>query len=101
MTDSQEAELGSREAGSAGADGAGSALATRTLSTGSEWNFELIGTYDRAIREIAVGEFGLDCYPNQIEVIASEQMLDAHVQIAPKYPGAASAALDHEEPATK
>ena len=47
------------------------------ISTGGEWTFELIDEYDRAIREIAVGEFGLDCYPNQIEVIASEQMLVA------------------------
>ena len=28
--------------------------------------------------EIAVGEFGLEVYPNQIEVITSEQMLDAY-----------------------
>ena len=51
------------------------------LSTGGEWSFELIDTYDRAIREIAVGEFGLDCYPNQIEIIASEQMLDAYASL--------------------
>ncbi len=44
---------------------------TRPLSTGAEWTFELLATYDRAIREIAVGEFGLDSYPNQIEVITS------------------------------
>ena len=47
------------------------------ISHGAEWTFELIERYDEAIREIAVGEFGLDCYANQIEVIASEQMLDA------------------------
>ncbi len=48
------------------------------ISRGAEWNFELLERYDEAIREIAVGEFGLDCYPNQIEVIAAEQMLDAY-----------------------
>jgi spore cortex formation protein SpoVR/YcgB (stage V sporulation) len=48
------------------------------ISTGPEWTFELLARYDDAIREIAVGEFGLDCYPNQIEVIASEHMLDAY-----------------------
>jgi stage V sporulation protein R len=48
------------------------------ISHGAEWTFELIERYDEAIREIAVGEFGLDCYANQIEVIASEQMLDAY-----------------------
>jgi len=51
------------------------------LSTGGEWTFELLETYDKAIREIAVGEFGLDCYRNQIEVIASEQMLDAYASL--------------------
>ncbi len=57
------------------------ALKPRLLSHGAEWTFDLIDTYDRAIREIAVGEFGLDCYPNQIEVIASEQMLDAYASL--------------------
>jgi stage V sporulation protein R len=33
------------------------------------------------IEEIAVGEFGLDVYPIQIEVITSEQMLDAYAAI--------------------
>ena len=48
------------------------------LSTGAEWTFELLAKYDRAIGAIATDEFGLDCYPNQIEVISSEQMLDAY-----------------------
>jgi hypothetical protein len=48
------------------------------LSTGAEWTFELLAKYDRAIGAIAVDEFGLDCYRNQIEVISSEQMLDAY-----------------------
>ena len=52
--------------------------ARRPLSTGAEWTFELIAEYGHAIREVAVDEFGLDCYPNQIEIIASEQMLDAY-----------------------
>ena len=51
------------------------------LSQGPDWNFQLIEQYDSAIREIAVGEFGLDCYPNQIEIIASEQMLDAYASV--------------------
>ncbi len=56
----------------------GPALPRKPISTGSEWSFELVAEYDRAIREIAVGEYGLDCFPNQIEVINSEQMLDAY-----------------------
>jgi stage V sporulation protein R len=47
------------------------------ISTGSEWTFELIQRYDEAIAEVAA-EFGLDTYPNQIEIITSEQMLDAY-----------------------
>lgn len=50
------------------------------LSTGSEWNFELLQAYDRAIAEEAE-YFGLDTYPNQIEVISSEQMMDAYASI--------------------
>ncbi|HEY3694410.1 SpoVR family protein [Phenylobacterium sp.] len=43
----------------------------------SDWNFETLKrTYD-AIEKIAVDEMGLDPYPNQVEVISSEQMLDA------------------------
>ncbi|ASJ70851.1 SpoVR family protein [Granulosicoccus antarcticus] len=51
------------------------------LSQGPDWNFELLDRYDQAIKEIAVDEFGLDCYPNQIEIIASEQMLDAYASV--------------------
>ena len=48
-----------------------------TLSHGPEWDFELIERYERAIAETAA-EFKLDIYPNQIEIISSEQMLDAY-----------------------
>lgn len=47
------------------------------LSTTSEWNFELIEEYDHEIAKIAE-EYGLDTYPNQIEIISSEQMMDAY-----------------------
>jgi stage V sporulation protein R len=47
------------------------------LSTGADWDFPLLQRYDDAISRIA-REFGLDTYPNQIEVITSEQMLDAY-----------------------
>ncbi len=50
------------------------------LSTTSEWSFELIEAYDRSISAIAK-EFGLDTYPNQIEVISSEQMMDAYASV--------------------
>ena len=47
------------------------------ISTGSEWTFDLINEYDREIKLIAE-EFQLDTYPNQIEIISSEQMMDAY-----------------------
>jgi len=50
------------------------------ISTGAEWTFELIAEYDQEIARIAK-DFGLDTYPNQIEVITSEQMMDAYSSI--------------------
>ena len=47
------------------------------LPSGSEWTFESIAAYDRAIGELA-REYGLDTYTNQIEVISSEQMMDTY-----------------------
>ena len=53
---------------------------TQPLFTTSEWNFDLIRDCDRAIGELA-REFRLDTYPNQIEVISSEQMMDAYAAV--------------------
>jgi stage V sporulation protein R len=47
------------------------------ISTGSDWTFELIRRYEEVIDGIAK-EFGLDTYKNQIEIISSEQMMDAY-----------------------
>jgi stage V sporulation protein R len=47
------------------------------LSHGADWDFDLLERYDAAIGRIAA-EYGLDTYPNQIEIITSEQMLDAY-----------------------
>ena len=55
--------------------------AASPLSHGGEWSFELIDAYDKAIGEVARNEFKLDCYPNQIEVISAEQMLDAYASV--------------------
>jgi stage V sporulation protein R len=51
------------------------------LFQGSEWDFDKLRLVYDAIEEIALGELGLDTYPNQIEVITSEQMLDAYASI--------------------
>jgi spore cortex formation protein SpoVR/YcgB (stage V sporulation) len=48
------------------------------LFEGADWNFDMIQRAHDVIEKIAVGEMGLSVYPNQIEVITSEQMLDAY-----------------------
>lgn len=54
---------------------------TRTpLSTGAEWTLELIQSYDREIARIAK-DYKLDTYPNQIEIITAEQMMDAYSSV--------------------
>ncbi len=50
------------------------------ISTSAEWTFDLIETYHGEIRQIAE-EFRLDTYPNQIELITAEQMLDAYASV--------------------
>ena len=52
----------------------------KLLSTGSEWTFELIQAYDREIARLAK-KFKLDTYPNQIEVINAEQMMDSYASV--------------------
>jgi stage V sporulation protein R len=46
----------------------------------SEWTFELIGAYHEAIARTA-RRFGLDTYPNQLEIITAEQMMDAYASV--------------------
>ena len=53
----------------------------RPLFEGAEWDFSVIQRAHDAIQAIAVNELGLDVYPNQIEVIGTEQMLDAYSSI--------------------
>lgn len=53
---------------------------TDYISTGSEWTFELLEKYDKEISRIAKN-YRLDTYPNQIEVITAEQMMDAYASV--------------------
>lgn len=46
----------------------------------SDWSFELIETYHKVIRQTAE-RFGLDTYPNQLEIITAEQMMDAYASV--------------------
>jgi stage V sporulation protein R len=50
------------------------------ISVTSEWTPELIQQYDKEIARVAEG-YKLDTYPNQIEIISSEQMMDAYSSV--------------------
>jgi stage V sporulation protein R len=50
----------------------------KLLFEGADWDFDLIKRVHEACGEIGINEMGLDPYPNQIEVITTEQMLDAY-----------------------
>lgn len=50
------------------------------ISTDSDWTFEMLETYDREIARVAA-IYDLDTYPNQIEVISAEQMMDAYSSV--------------------
>ena len=46
----------------------------------SDWTFDLIEQYHEKIRATAA-RYALDTYPNQLEVITAEQMMDAYASI--------------------
>ena len=52
----------------------------RALPEQSEWTFELIEQAHQEIRRVAEN-FGLDTYPNQLEIITAEQMMDAYTSV--------------------
>ena len=51
------------------------------LFTGADWSYDTIQRIHDAVAGIAIGEFGLDVYPNQIEIITAEQMPDVLEEI--------------------
>lgn len=51
------------------------------LFDGSDWNFATLSRAYDAIETVALNEMGLDVYPNQLEIISSEQMLDAYSSV--------------------
>ena len=55
--------------------------AERPLFEGADWEFGTVQRCHDEIEKIACGEMGLNVYPNQIEVIGTEQMLDAYSSI--------------------
>src|SRR3569832_2961516 len=52
----------------------------KRLPAPSDWTFELIEEYFNEIRKTAE-KYGLDTYPSQLELISSEQMLDAYASV--------------------
>jgi stage V sporulation protein R len=54
--------------------------AAQPLPGPSDWTFELISDYHKVIRDTAL-RYGLDTYPNQLEIITSEQMMDAYASV--------------------
>ncbi|GAA0665866.1 SpoVR family protein [Rheinheimera tangshanensis] len=57
-----------------------SATQKQPLSDGPDWSFELLGQYQAEIERVAK-LYKLDTYPNQIEVITAEQMMDAYSSV--------------------
>jgi len=53
----------------------------KLISDSSEWSFPLLKRFDKEIARVAHDEFGLDTYANQVEVISSEQMIDAYSSV--------------------
>ena len=53
-------------------------VTTERLFEGADWDFPQLQRIHDACEEIARSELGLDIYPNQIEIITAEQMLDAY-----------------------
>jgi len=54
---------------------------SRLIADSSEWTFPMLERYNEVIGQIASNDFGLDTYPNQIEIITAEQMMDAYSSV--------------------
>jgi stage V sporulation protein R len=54
--------------------------AAEPLPDTRDWTFELIERYHEVIRQTAE-RFGLETYPNQLEIITAEQMMDAYASV--------------------
>ena len=56
------------------------AKTAQCLSDGPDWTFDLLDAYHQEISRVAAS-YRLDTYPNQIEVITAEQMMDAYSSV--------------------
>ena len=55
-------------------------MADKRISDGPDWTFDLLAQYQSEIERVAK-IYKLDTYPNQIEVITAEQMMDAYSSV--------------------
>ena len=53
----------------------------KPIAEGSEWTFEALEDFEREIGRIAADKYRLDTYPNQIEIISADQMMDAYSSV--------------------
>ncbi|GIX24596.1 MULTISPECIES: SpoVR family protein [Caldimonas] len=51
------------------------------LPSPPDWTFELIEQYHAEIARVAQQKYRLDTYPNQLEIITAEQMMDAYASV--------------------
>ena len=51
------------------------------IATGSEWTVAALEDFELEIGRIAVEKYRLDTYPNQIEIISADQMMDAYSSV--------------------
>jgi spore cortex formation protein SpoVR/YcgB (stage V sporulation) len=51
------------------------------IAEGSEWTFDALAAYEEEIGRIAADKYRLDTYPNQIEIISADQMMDAYSSV--------------------
>ncbi|QIK38236.1 SpoVR family protein [Caldichromatium japonicum] len=56
-------------------------MTRRLITDSSEWSFPLLERFDREIASLAHEVYNLNTYRNQIEIISSEQMIDAYSSV--------------------
>lgn len=57
-------------------------MSNKPMFTSSEWDMDMLDNMWNVIDDIGRNTFGLDYYEPQIEIISSEQMLDAYSSVA-------------------
>ena len=52
-------------------------MTDKLISSDSDWSFEIVERFEQELGRLAA-QYRLDTYPNQLEIISSEQMMDAY-----------------------